>query len=365
MYKTILFTHNDLDGAGCRIIFELAFAYVPNDKWEVVICSNNNVNDKVTEHISGRTSDDLIIMFADICCSQETLKLLRDMFGNRVMVFDHHLTNMFAVDILGDNAHIIHTNNDGQMESGTSLLFKYFRGDASYHGDAAYHEYYDDTFHLIGMVFERLSILIEIDKLVYMIRSYDTYEWKSTNNINAKYIQTLFELLGMESFCHYYTRLFINADHSDESKIDIPLNRPIDIISDEQMVFINARLEKEQAFIDQFTPDDVISTGIMGCSVALFVGNVYANISELAHQFLSKYTEYDIFILASLRDGGVFEIRTIRDDINTGELIAKPIGGGGHPKASGAPIDKIIMRSFREALIAQLNQKLVEGDDYY
>ena len=56
MYKTILFTHNDLDGAGCRIIFELAFAYVPNDKWEVVICSNNNVNDKVTEHISGRTS---------------------------------------------------------------------------------------------------------------------------------------------------------------------------------------------------------------------------------------------------------------------------------------------------------------------
>ena len=72
------------------------------------------------------------------------------MFGNRVMVFDHHLTNMFAVDILGDNAHIIHTNNDGQMESGTSLLFKYFRGDASYN------EYYDDTFHFKGMEFERI-----------------------------------------------------------------------------------------------------------------------------------------------------------------------------------------------------------------
>ncbi len=353
MYDVILFTHDDMDGAGCRIIFETVFTPIIRPRYEVVICSNNNIDDKVMDCISERCSGDNVIIFADICCSESLLKFVKDMM-KYVLVFDHHLTNKYAIDILGDDAHIIHTNSDGQMECGTSLLYKYFKTMIHPHSDRVW---FEAKLQWLGKSFRESDIdMIALDTFVDMIRSYDTYEWKSSGNINAKKLQTLFGLLGMEKFCENYKDLFIDSRMSE-----CPVT---EIISDEQMKFINAKLDNEQSIIDNFTPDDVISVGVMGYSAALFVGVVYANISELAYQFLTKYTDYDIFIAASLRDGGVFEIRTIRDDIDTGKLIAAPIGGGGHPKASGAPIDKSVMRSFHEALIAQLNQKLLEGDEY-
>lgn len=350
MYKAILFTHDDMDGAGCRIVFEIAFALVPKEQWDVVICSNKNVDDKVREHIPGRCTDDIVIIFADICCSDSTLRFLNDMFKN-VMVFDHHITNKYADDILGDNSHVAETSADGRMQSGTSILYNYFN-------TTLHHEWYQYTFALVGRMFREHRIgFTGMDEFVDTIRSYDTYEWKSTNNEKARQLQTLFGILGMERFCHYYKKLFLNCRYGGNT-------HPVNIISDEQLEFVNVKLENEQKIIDQFTPDNVISVGVMGYSAAMYVGVVYANISELAYQFLTKYTEYDIFVHVSLKNGGSFEFRTIRDDINTGELIAEPIGGGGHAKSSGAPIDESIMRSFKEALIAQLNQKLLIGDEY-
>jgi len=58
---------------------------------------------------------------------------------------------------------------------------------------------------------------------------------------------------------------------------------------------------------------------------------------ELAVQFLTKHPQFDVFVGVSLTFKNL-AFRTIREDIDTAEIFAKPGGGGGHPKASGCPI---------------------------
>lgn len=333
MKKVILFTHDDLDGAGCRVIFEVYANTAQLKEWQVVICSNNNVDQKVNDTISEAVvSHTTTLIFADICCSKDLLTWLNNKFDN-VIVYDHHLTNMYAKDVIGDKAHIISVNDKGKMESGTSILYKF-----------SIRECFSEVNDLD--IYDCDTEMMLMDEFVDTVRSYDTYEWKSTGNKNAKALQTLFGLLGMNNFCNtFITRIKNACDFSN-------------LISDDEYRFINAKLDNEQAIIDKFTEDDIIPVKVKGYNTALCLKSVFANISELAYQFLTKYPKYDIFVCASLKEGGVFEIRTIRDDIDTGKKIAAPIGGGGHPKASGAPIKKAVINAFKDILLAQLNERL-------
>ena len=60
-------------------------------------------------------------------------------------------------------------------------------------------------------------------------------------------------------------------------------------------------------------------------------------VSDFSYQFLTKYPEFDAFLMINLGYKKL-EFRTIKDDIDTAFYLAKPAGGGGHPKASGSPI---------------------------
>ena len=78
--------------------------------------------------------------------------------------------------------------------------------------------------------------------------------------------------------------------------------------------------------------------------------------SELAHQFLTKHPEFDIFVSFSLWKGGEFSFRTIKDDLDLGKDVASPIGGGGHPKASGAQINDEFRDELMNMIINYLNK---------
>ena len=57
----------------------------------------------------------------------------------------------------------------------------------------------------------------------------------------------------------------------------------------------------------------------------------------------------DIDFVAIINMDTSISYRTVRDNVNVGE-IAKELGGGGHPKASGSQIDKIIVNNLIESL---------------
>lgn len=329
MLKTILFTHDDLDGAGCRIVFNLAFSHLNDHEYKILNCSNNNIDDQVIEFLSSNDfNEDTAICFGDICPSREVLESVSKTVKN-VYIWDHHRTNFFAEWIV-PSAQIIPENDFGQMECGTSIMFKYFNS-------IAY-----STNSPCGRLFLNNGNQSLLSSLVETIRSYDTYEWKETGNIDAKRLQTLFRLLGMERFCHRYIARIL-FDKNDN------------LIINGDMEFVDAKMEAEQRAIDNLTLDDIYDINIKGYRTAFALNTIYADISEAAHQFLTRYPEFDMFAGFSLSRGGMFSFRSLRDDIDLGKDIALPLGGGGHPKAAGARLPREISEQIADMIIEFMN----------
>jgi len=328
MYKKVLFTHDDMDGAGCRIVFELAHRHLEKGKdYEIFNCSNNGVDETALSIFRNEQFDPVNthVIFADICCSVQALEVFKSK-EVKVDIFDHHRTN-FPVQQVYPDAQIVPENVLGVQESGTSLLYQYF--------------YNIDDF--TGEHFKNLDEVM-FSKLVDTIRSYDTYEWKTTNNILAKELQTLFYLLGMDKFCERYIKKISDVENKDNHLISLT-----------DMDFVSTKIENEQKVIDNFTPDDVFEFMLRGYNIAFILTTKGASISELGYQFLTKYPQYDAMIYFSPYNGGKFEMRTVRDDIDMGAMFAMPIGGGGHPKAAGAPLPQSSQDMMVDMLIDVLN----------
>lgn len=343
MLKHVLFTHDDLDGAGCRIVFELAkYNMKKGAEYDIIICGNNTINGIVLDALS---KEDYIskdgeteIYFADICPSLEVLRKLADEYKN-VKIFDHHVTNFPAQNVF-PNAVIMPENNFHQMQSGTSLLYQHFVEitNTTEYGKLSAHKSLTDTGKwgkLIG-------------KFVDTVRAYDTYEFKETGEKLPKQLQTLFFLLGMERFVNKYMERFTSIQYPSES-----------IILPNDMLFVDSKLEFEQRVIDNLSIDDVKIVDVKGYKTAFLLMPVAANISEVGYQFLDRNPDIDMLAYFSLARGGEFSFRTQRTNLDVGKDIAEPIGGGGHPKASGAPINENLQALLSGMLIAFMN-----GNDF-
>lgn len=332
MQKEVLLTHNDLDGAGCRIIYEIGMMCTELKKgseWSVFNCANSG--DSSIDNVVINLIDDKIIgsetnvTIADICPSKKVLEKLRDSCKS-VSVFDHHITAEYANNIDGIHASIVPdvsnriTINNGK-ESGTSLLWLEYVNKATDNSDPRYN------------LFDPASAQwIFIRDLVNLIRLYDTYEWKKEKNEDAKRLQTLWQLLRMDRFCnHYIDRIIKFSDESVKNIIDPSFDQ-----------FIDAKLEFAQEVINNFSRNDCYIFDVKGYKTALVVKATMANVSELAYQFLTANPDIEIFALFSLYDGGSFAFRTQKDYINLGKF-AENLGGGGHPRSAGASVPKEIL----------------------
>jgi len=326
MLKSILFTHDDMDGCGCRVVYEIAHLYEEKGKdYDVLNCSNNSLDEDVLKELnSGRISPETtIVFFADLCGRPETLELLKSKSYD-VRVFDHHNTNLHALETY-PNAVVMERNEAGKKVSGTSLLFQYFNAYALEHPEWEGSKYFNDSTAINMNLF---------GTFVDTVRSYDTYEWKETGNVRAKELQTLFFMLGIEAFCEQYVKLI---QDKDETKL----------ISDHDMIFVRNKINLEQAIIDRFTVNDVIPIQLLGdkdqkmhdgCMVISTKG---ATMSELGYQFLEKHPEFEFIVGFNLTyPGHEVSFRSRTGLVDTGVEFAARIGGGGHPEASGAPLPK-------------------------
>lgn len=353
IYKEILFTHDDLDGAGCRVIYELAHSHMHNELngnglSTVVNCSNQSVNDDTNEWLnSGKISpDETLITFADIVCSREILQHIKDL-GYKVNIFDHHGTNYGAAQIY-PNAVITEETPLGVPECGTSLMYQYYSKIAIDDPSDPYGIYFgagvtpteSDEYTDDGLRGNQKLI----EKFVDTVRSYDTWEWKSTNNVLAKQLSILFFLLGMDRFCDRYITLLKNDNHANADKL----------ISDNDMDFVSARIDNEQDAIDNFDMTRVIDANVRGYRGAIIVGYTGAGISEFGNQFMEHHPEYDFMGQFMLGKDGKYQFRSIRDDLDIGKEIAAPIGGGGHPKAAGATMSQETLDQILDLIIDEL-----------
>lgn len=307
-YKDFGIFHIDLDGAGCTLLYRLLHTTDDPKQWGYINVDNPDVDDAVMQAIiNNRIDTHTNIVLADICLSKNMLMRLKNE-GYQIQVVDHHKTNYFARDIYPNS--IVMASQDGKLQSGTSLLYQYLMGipDCSRSMDK-----------IVGDM-RFLALLVDT------IRSYDTYEWKHTDNMEAKRMQILFQLLGIDYWLDVY---MARCRECNPLLFDQPSQR-----------FIRARIDSEQAAIDSFTPNDVYDMEIADYKIAFVTGTRGASVSELSYQFLTKYPEYDVFIKLYFTEKGLgVYIGTVRDDLNVGKEFATPLGGGGHPKAAGASLN--------------------------
>ena len=313
----MLVTHNDFDAAGCAIVY-YCWRLDQEDEGplgdEVIYCSNFDVDIKIQEAIDdGRIGSSTKLLMADICCSinmLETLKTFKK--EGTILVFDHHKTNLSVTNILDIYTKIYcDPDSEGKRPSGASILFQ----------------------ELKSMIHHKECNFLLLCDVVEKARSYDTFQWKDTNDFEAKELQTLFFLLGMERFVNrYVSRIKTDWYATDKADIFIPVDKE----------FVDAKIEQEQRNIDGVTPENIFTFKIKGYKTAVKFQSGGMNISELSHQFLSKYTDYDMFIGVNLGEGSI-AFRTSRTDLDTGfefarNIIANGRYGGGHPQASGCGI---------------------------
>lgn len=335
MLKEVLFTHNDLDGYGCAIVYHIAHGFMKRGvDYDVIHCANNTVNDIVRVIVSS-LDPSTKITFADICCSEDLLKQFVDS-GFDVHVFDHHPTNAYAKDVIGNNATIISVDEDGKMQCGTSLLFNHYMNMIKDH---------PDNKRSISMSNTNIALF---SNFVDTVRSYDTWEWKNTNNMNAKYLNTLLYMMDPNAFIDKYVTAISYK----------PLGYlKNDLFNENDMNFIMSKINMEQKIIDEFTSDKVIPINVRGYNCGLILGHVGANIGDLSYQFLNKYPEFDMICQFIINSNGLsFSFRCTRDDIDLGKNISAPIGGGGHPKAAGAPISTDFKNIIVEMISTELNR---------
>lgn len=324
MYNEILFTHDDMDGAGCRIVYQLHKLNDDANSYKIFNCANNNIDAIVENSLSnGDISKDTLVSLGDICASREVLEKLVNA-SKQVRIWDHHRTNFYATWVVPE-AVIVPENELGVMQSGTSLMYQGLSSDP------------DSGYSKNNYNQELLS------KLVDTIRSYDTYEWKESNNQDARKLQILFNLLGMERFCNRYIER-IKSDKNNELLLSTDLE------------FIDYKLEFEQRVISQLSEDDFIPLTVNGYRCAFTYSTMGVNVSEYGNQMLEKFKNFDVFIHFSMASG-TFSFRAIRDDIDLGSEIARPIGGGGHPKAAGASLDSSLKEIITKMIEFYLNKR--------
>jgi len=325
MLQSVLFTHTDLDGAGCDVIFRLSQWNKKPTDYKAYHCNYKNIDEKIQKSIDkGEIEPDYTnIYIADIVPSRELLYHLVEKYNN-VFLWDHHPSNEDISEKIPTHCCIMVRDMNGVKQCGASLMYKYFQNQAMLNPLDLKTRKFQPGY----MAAEHLRIFVDT------IRSWDIWEWKETNNPIPQKLNTLLHLYGIDLFVSKFTQAFlINAFRKDS----------IQLINRNEMIFVNAKLKADRKRIDAVKVSDCEIATLNGYVTALyFVDNL--PLTELASNFLARNENIDIFAGINIPLGSV-EFRTIKDiDLS---VIAKRCGeywktkGGGLKQASGAMLPKV------------------------
>lgn len=351
MLQKILFTDSDMDGCGCKIIFELAHRHLKEGvDFTVVNLQHGNIDKEVMDYLhtcwnTGTTNENTVICFSDLCPNRETLIEIQKT-NPSIRIWDHHASALFAPEVV-PGATVIVENTMGQLQSGTSLIYQHFCS-VGFSSNSGVGKFF------VNMRGVQSSL---VGKLIDNIRSYDTFEFKKIGTIEPKQLNTLFYMLGFDNFYNRYMKRILNPD-TDE------------LIDANDMMFVKARLDAEQSLIDKFIKDtrdadncsQIIPMGIRGLNVAFTFGTRGASISELGYQWLREHPEYDAICSIGLGDKVSFAFRgNSLSNVDVNERLAVPMGGGGHAKAAGA----VASQEFVNKLIDLIYHELTKVDPIF
>ena len=290
----ILFTHIDLDGAGCAVLFKRR-----HPEAQIHYYDYPELDQAILDIISVQTDTPLWI--TDICPTREVCRLLDAAVkaGKPIKLFDHHLQTSKLLSRFSWATHEIGV-------SGTEMLI---------------HEF-------------RMTTSLEEAELAKAITAWDTWLLDSPHRQRGEMLNTLFQFMGIENF----VEKFSIAPEADSSETLCELVRYIEYTKEYQI---------KRVLCTQLNQAERITDGAGNTFKILFSA---AYISEIAHRALNDPEEEDLkyVVIVNPLDESC-HLRSKQDEDVDVSKIAQRFRGGGHKHAAGF---KITMRSGLTRLVA-------------
>lgn len=307
--KTLLLTHKaDPDG-----ISPVIFLKMVRDNLDYILLNANDIIPKVNEIIKNKSYlkyDEIFI--TDLTLDRPTCEAIMKTGNSKMFkTFDHHAFNLVANEYPFGTA--ISTNADGVNECATSLLYKYLKN------------LYPETFDTPA-----------IEYYTELIRQSDTWDWVKTNNMDAKKLNDLHDILGRDKYIEYFTKYL---SENKEFKF-----------TPEQEYLLEIEQSRIQRYLEE-TEKTMFHATLQGKRCGIVFAE--SNRSLLGNYLAQKYSGViDYVCIINMQQGISF--RCIKDDMNVAE-IASIYGGGGHIKASGAPMDNSLKREVIKLILKDKN----------
>ena len=296
--KTLIISHKaDIDGLSPVIFLKLI-----RENVDVCLLNANDINPKIEEIIKNKSYlhyDEIYV--TDLTLDKNSCELIMSTgYDSKFFTFDHHALNLVANNYPFGTA--ISVNEEGLNECATSLFYKYLC--------KRYPEIFDND---------------ALRDYTELVRLSDTWDWAKTNNLDANKLADILNILGREEYIDFYVNFF------KENK---------KFFFTENQIFL---LEVEEKRIKRYL-EEAEKTMFHAKLCGHPCGIVFAeqHRSLLGNYLAEKYAYcLDFIVLINMQQGISF--RCNKQDINVGK-IATIYGGGGHVKASGAPMDNTLKR---------------------
>lgn len=295
-----LYTHTDLDAAGCIILFKTFL----NDTLDISVNNNPQVLSKQILKDFDNLKNYNHIYITDISVSKEVAEKLNESYKDKLTLLDHHKTALFLNDYSWCNVRFL--EDELGKPCGTSMVLDYLLTK--------------------GYIDEESPMFYQFNMFVNAIREFDTWEFDKTKNEYSKKFNNLLKLYGMKKFTKKYIALFSNEITDDYS-----------ILTDSDEELLENEAVKIENYINHKS-ENIIKKDMFGYKAGVVFSELY--ISEMGNKLNLDHPELD-FILIINTSNETGSLRTI-NDIDLSEIAIK-LGGGGHPKAAGFPIRKEIL----------------------
>lgn len=293
-------SHNDLDGVTPGILAKLAFG----EDIDVMYCSTNGIDKAVERFFEKAENEEVMLYITDISVNDENAQRLQQHYKRHggVCLIDHHI----SADHLNQYswATVQATYEDGRKTSAASLFYEYLVREGA------------------------LKETKALQQFVELVRSYDTWEWNEAGNVQAKQLNDLFYIVGIEAF--------------EQTMINRLTEHPEGFFFDEtEQTILAMEEDKINRFIAQ-KQKQIVETYVDPYYVGIVHAEQYH--SELGNALGELNPHLDAIAIVNL-GGKKLSFRTIHDEVNVSSF-AKTFGGGGHIKASGAPLTQETLETF-------------------
>jgi oligoribonuclease NrnB/cAMP/cGMP phosphodiesterase (DHH superfamily) len=303
------FTHTDFDGVGCAVISMLSYG---KENVDVEYCDYDNIDNKVSYFLDNPDGVYSKVLITDISVNEDVAKRIQlehDDQPNVFQLLDHHNTAKWLNKY--DWAFVYSQYEDKQEErialtSGTSILFNYLNNS--------------------------MDIPDGLADFAEQARRYDTWEWDNIYGaILPKELNDYLYMVGRDKFIKTMISSITTNNSNEETYFDVTARSLLNQRNKEIKEYI--RIKNKQLKIIPVAENE-------------YIGFCFAeqHVSELGNELCKMNPDIKYVMILDMGTEKV-SFRTIRDDIDLGQ-IAKAYNGGGHPKASGGKISDILIDTF-------------------